>query len=264
LIRSSALFLSLSPPTREYFRQLGEIGESEFVSLLEQDRDALAPGRGWTLQEDLSQEISRAANALERLDRLEQALEGRYMDFRVSPSLENINFVFDRTAGEPVLYRSVAKPAHPRAHGDELTFVFAPLRLEARETYRLILIGYRSARFGSNDQIAAEVLVNPGEGYANAPVYQRARVEVEGHKNFAVDFKAPADVVSISDLRVTVRNQPIRSAMLYVRTRLQSGMGDAVARAVPPRPPRPVPEPEPFPADATKTGQRKRRSITEI
>jgi hypothetical protein len=232
LVRSAALFLSLSPPTREYFRLLGEIGEVEFVSMLQQEGEALEMGRGFTIQEDLNVEVQKVMRSLERLDRLEQALEGKYMDYRLSPSLESINFVFDRTGGDPVLYKSVAKPARPQAQGQELTFVFAPLRLEARETYRLILVGERQARFVPGDRITAELRINPGEGYSHPPDYPVAVYEIDGQRNFAVDFKAPDDVVTINDVRVSLRStQPIRSAILYVRGRLLSA---AVASQAPP------------------------------
>jgi hypothetical protein len=239
LVRSAALFLSLSPPTREYFRLLGEIGEVEFVSMLQQEGEALEMGRGFTINEDLNVEVQKVMRSLERLDRLEQALEGKYMDYRVSPSLESINFVFDRTGGDPVLYKSVAKPARPQAQGQELTFVFAPLRLEARETYRLILVGDRQARFVPGDRITAELRINPGEGYSQAPEYQAANYEIEGHRNFAIDFKAPDDVMTINDLRVSLRStQPIRSAILYVRGRLLSAA--SFSQAPPQLIPRPV------------------------
>ncbi len=232
LVRSSALFLSLSPPTREYFRLLGEIGEVEFVSMLQQESEALQMGRGFSVHDDLSVEVQKALRALERLDRLEQALEGKYMDYRLSPSLESINFVFDRTTGEPVLYRSVAKPARPQAHGQELTFVFAPLRLEARESYRLILVGDRQARFAPGDRLTAELKINPGEGYDHKSEYPTATYEIDGQRNFAVDFNAPSDVLTINDLRVSLRSaQPIRSAILYVRGRLLTA---SVPLAAPP------------------------------
>jgi hypothetical protein len=248
LVRSAALFLSLSPPTREYFRLLGEIGEVEFVSMLQQETEALELGRGFVVNEDLNVEVQKMMRSLERLDRLEQALEGKYMDYRVSPSLESINFVFDRTTGDPVLYKSVAKPARPQAHGQELTFVFAPLRLEARETYRLILVGDRQARFVAGDRMSAELRINPGEGYSHKPEYPIATYEIEGQRNFAIDFKAPDDVVTINDLRVSLRStQPIRSAILYVRSRLmQSSAAGFPAppplpqRAAPPAPSRPA------------------------
>jgi hypothetical protein len=224
LIRSSALFLSLSPPAREYFRLLGEIGETEFLSWLEQEGEALEMGRRWSLHDDLGVEVAKVARALDRLDRLEQALEGKYMDYRISPSLESINFVFDRTSGDPVLYKTVAKPARPQAHGQELTFVFAPLRLEAREQYRVILVGDRQAKFVGGDELTVELRINPGEGYRHAPEYRTSLYEIDSQRNFAIDFSAPQDVVSINDVRVSLRSsQPIRSAILYVRARLMEG-----------------------------------------
>jgi hypothetical protein len=249
LVRSAAMFLSLSPPTREYFRLLGEIGEVEFVSMLQQEGEALRMGRGFTVDENLNVEVLKMTHALERLDRLEQALEGRYMDYRLSPSLESIAFVFDRTAGDPVLYKSVAKPARPQAQGQEITFVFAPLRLEARETYRLLLIGDRQARFGPGDRLTAELRLNQGEGTGRQPEYPVATYEVDGQRNFAIDFKAPEDVGVINDVRVSLRsNQPIRSAILYVRSRLLTANSGNVAAPppLPARPPSPAP-PRPAP-----------------
>jgi hypothetical protein len=241
LIRSAALFLSLSPPTKEYFRLLGEIGETEFVSMLEQEGEALEMGRRWSLDDDLGLEAQKVARALDRLDRLEQALEGKYMDYRISPSLESINFVFDRTSGDPVLYKSVAKPARPQAQGQEVTFVFAPLRLEARELYRLILVGDRQAKFVAGDSLTTELRINPGEGYSHKPEYRTSQYEVDGQRNFAVDFNVPEDVVNINDLRVSLRSsQPIRSAILYVRARLM-----VAPRGVPPPPPLPRPQEPP-------------------
>ena len=216
--------------------------------------------------------------ALDRLDRLEQALEGEYLDFRISPSLESLNFVFDGTGGEPVLYKSVAKPSRGQRHGQDLTFVFAPLRLEARETYRLILVGERHASFKPGDRLSVELHFNPGRGYAEAPAYKATEFEVDEQRNFAVDFKAPADLVTIEDLRVTLHGtEPIRSALLYVRARLLGGARDidASARAVAPALPRGTPRPssyEPAPAPPTPPpaprpdagGVRRRRTMTEI
>jgi hypothetical protein len=234
LIRSAALFLSLSPPTREYFRLLGDIGETEFVSMLEAEGEALEMGRRWSVHDDLGPEVKKAEVALARLDRLEQALEGKYMDYRVSPSLESINFVFDRTTGDPVLYKAVAKPTRPQAHGQELTFVFAPLRLEAREQYRVVLVGDRQATFNAGDSVTAELRINPGEGYSHRPEFHTTPYEIDAQRNFAVDFSAPSDVVTINDLRVSVRSsQPIRSAILYVRARLMPS-GARLAPAPPP------------------------------
>jgi hypothetical protein len=224
LARSAALFLSLSPPTRQYFSLLGEIGETEFTSMLAQESEALEMGRRWSIHDDLSLEIQKARRALDRLARLEQALEGKYLDYRVSPSLESLNFVFDRAGGDPVLYKTVSKPARPQAQGQEITFVFAPLRLESRETYRIVLIGDRQARFTQGDRLSTAIRINHGEGYRGEPDYKSAEYDVEGQRNFAIDFKAPDDVVTINDVRLSLRSaQPIRSAILYVRGRLLAG-----------------------------------------
>lgn len=253
LIRSSALFLSLSPPTRRYFALLGEIGEVEFVSMLEQEREALATGRRWSVHEDLSLEVQKVRRSLDRLSRLEQALEGKYLDYRFSPSLESLNFVFDRTAGD-VLYKSVSKPSRPQAQGQDLTFVFAPLRLESRETYRIVLVGDRQARFSVGDRLAAEVRINPGEGYRQTPDYQVAQFEIDGQRNVAIDFKAPDDVAVINDVRLTMRSaQPIRSAILYVRGRLLT----AAAPASPPSPRAAAPAPRYEPAPSRPSGRLK-------
>jgi hypothetical protein len=249
LIRSSALYLSLSPPTREYFRLLGEVGETEFTSILEQEGRALETERRWSIHDDLQVEFQRSSRELEALSRLQQALEGKYLDFRISPSLESINFFFDRTTGEPVLYKAVAKPSRPQASGQEITFVFAPLRLEAREVYRLILVGDKQARFMPGDQLHAELRLNPGEGYSRAPQYLSAQYEVEGHRNFAFDFKAPEDIVLLNDVRVSLRTvQPIRSAILYVRSRLMARVAAPVSERAPARVQVGPPVAEPRPA----------------
>jgi len=252
LIRDAALFLSLSPPTQEYFRLLADVGEIEFVSMLQQEGQALWMDRQAPVNENLQVEVQQVLRAFDRLERLEQALEGKYLDFRVSPSLEALNFVFDRSAGDPVLYKSIAKPARPQSSGQELTFVFAPLRLETRdrEQYRLILVGDPQASFAPGDRVSVELRTNPGGGYAHRPDYRTAEYELDGQRNFAVDFKAPDDVATINDLRVSLQSsQPIRSAMPYVRSRLLPGAGAGVppappmprhAQAVGDRPPRPI------------------------
>src|SRR5262245_59689210 len=47
LIRSAAIYLDLSPATVAYFQMLGEAGETEFIPLLEQEREMLAMAREW-------------------------------------------------------------------------------------------------------------------------------------------------------------------------------------------------------------------------
>jgi hypothetical protein len=161
------------------------------------------------------------------------------MDYRISPSLESINFVFDSTTGDPVLYKTVAKPARPQAQGGELTFVFAPLDLKkARDQYRIILVGDQQAKFAAGSSLTGELRINAGEGYNRPPERPRSNYDVEGQRNFAFDFNAPEDINAINDIRVSVRStQPIRSAILYVRSRLTSE--SSVMYSPPPRPVRP-------------------------
>ena len=243
-VRSSAVFLSLSRPTQQYFRELGEVGQAEFVALLQQEIEALEMGRKLAVNEDLGIDVQIAIRAIERLDRLEFALEGKYMDYRVSPSLESVNFMFDNTSGAPVLYKSESRPARPQAHGEELTFVFTGLQLGARESYRVVLVGDRNARFVHGDHVRAEILINRGQGYQQKPQYCESGHEIEGHRNFAIDFDAPSDVVTINDVRVSVRSsQSIRSAILYVRKRMRSEVSEPVPPPLPPRPSPPRPSP---------------------
>jgi hypothetical protein len=223
VIRSAAVYLDLSPPTQDYFRELAEAGETEFGSLLEQERQTLLTNRELTIHDNLSVDAQRIEQALRRLHRLEEALEGKYLDFRVSTALEALNFFFDRQYDPPALFQSTAKPARPQAFGDELTFVFAPLKLEGRHKYRLVLIGMPEARFETDDNpITAEIRLNSGAGQPLRPIYNRAFSETPNQRNFAIDFDAPSDVQTISDLRVIVNAAwPIKNSMLYVRRLLQ-------------------------------------------
>src|SRR5262245_9060347 len=251
LIRSAAIYLDLSPPTVSYFQTLGEAGETEFIPLLEQERRMLSQAREWTMHPNLGQDVERIQAGLHRLQRLEEALEGKYIDYRVSPSLESLNFVFDR--GGEAFYQSVSKPSHPQVFNQELTFVFARLKLEGREAYRLILMGETEVRFEIGETLNAEIRINAAGGQPSKPIYKRVACEVFNQRNFAIDFDAPADVVTISDLRVILKaTRPMRSGLLYVRRRFHAKAqlrSEAVYTSVAPPPPvepvAPWPEPEP-------------------
>src|SRR5207302_1816971 len=83
-----------------------------------------------------------------------------------------------------------------------------------------ILVGDRQARFVPGDRLTAELRINPGEGYDHKPDYPTVGYEIDGQRNFAIEFNAPPELVTINDLRVSLRSaQPIRSAILYVRGR---------------------------------------------
>jgi hypothetical protein len=127
-----------------------------------------------------------------------------------------------------------------------LTFVFAQLRIrqETREQYRLVLVGDKKARFSLGEELTTELRINWGEGYKRTPDFVVSRCDRDGQRNFAVDFTTPDDIVSLSDLRASLRSsQPIQSAILYVRTRFFSRPG---SRPAPPRP-EPVVQRQPIP-----------------
>jgi predicted component of type VI protein secretion system len=249
-IRSAAVYLDLSPPTREYFRQLAHIGETEFETLVEQERHTLLTSRELTIHDNLSVDVQRAENALQQLRRLEEALEGKYVDFRVSPVLEALNFFFDRRSD--LFYQSIVRPARPQLFHDELTFVFAPLRPEGQQKYRLILVSMPEARFAEGDSLRAEIRFNVGAGQPLGPVYGTAHCEIPGQRNFAIDVDAPAEVSTISDLRVTMNaTWPIKSCLLYVRRFLYPGSTRISLEE-------PRPEPAPPPQSAPAAGARRR------
>jgi hypothetical protein len=215
LVRSSAVFLQLSPPTRTYFQHLADAGESEFLPLVEQQLNTLSRERKWISEGDLASELSRLNEGLYRLRRLVEALGGKYLDYRLSPSLEALGFVIDRDS--ETLFKAVSKIAHSQATANESTFVFARMQLEGRERYRIILIGNQQASFQINDVIKATIRINVGGGTAIPPIYQEAVCKVAGQKNFAIDFET-REIAAITDIRISVRSDHlVKSAMLYTR-----------------------------------------------
>ncbi len=242
---SSAVYLDLSPPVRQYFEQMIETGETEFITLLEQQKQILQSRRRWEAQEDLSVEVRSALGSLNALSRLERALEGKYIDFRISPSLEAMNFVFDR--GGKVLYKLAAKPARMQGYGDDLTLFFANLRLEGREKYRLILVGEQNATFEPGTKIAAEIRINEGAGFRRQPVMMSCESRSVEQRNFEYDFDAP-DVPTITDLKVSLpAHHPIRTALLFIRHRFYAAAPASPAQpaAPPPQPVQPAVQPVP-------------------
>jgi hypothetical protein len=252
-VRSAAVYLDLSPPTREYFRQLAQVGETEFATLVEQEQRTLLTSRELTIHDNLSLDVQRAENALQQLCRLEEALEGKYVDFRVSPVLEALNFFFDRRSD--LFYQSITRPARPQLFHNELTFVFAPLRPEGQQKYRLILVSTPEARFTEGDSLRVEIRFNAGAGQPLGPVYGTARCDMPGQRNFAIDVDAPTEVSAISDLRVTMNTTwPIKSCLLYVRRFLHPGSTRLSLEE-------PRPEPTPPPQPAPESGPRRPRLV---
>lgn len=261
---SAAVFFDLTPGMQTYYETLKEAGETAFTQLIEQQKRILKTSRTWSLNEDLGAEVRSALANLGALLRLEQALEGKYLDFRVSPTLDAMNFVFDR--GGNMLYKLAAKPSRVQGQGDELITFFSQLRLEGRDKYRLVLVGENGAAFEKGTRVNAEIRINEGAGFQRAPINAVCEARAGSQVNFEFDFEAP-DVPTITDLKVAVAaHLPFRTALLFSRHRFYAGRAEAVAPRVepmarvnepppvsyqpplpPPPPPRYAPPPPPEP-----------------
>jgi len=216
-LQSAAVNLDLSPPVQQYFDALKGAGETEFLPLLEQQRQLLRTSKRWRVEDDLGVEVRAVQNSLRSLQTLERALEGKYIDFRVSPTLDTMNFVFDR--GGSALYKLAAKPARLQGFGDEMTFHFGGIRLEGREKYRIILTAEPEHEYIADVQLPVEIRINEGSGSRRAPIHGVAQARFSGQKNVEFDFDAP-DIATVTDLRVSVpAHFNVRTALLFVRHR---------------------------------------------
>src|SRR5215510_637641 len=256
-VRSASVYLDLSPPTREYFRELVELGITEFGILLEQEQQALLTNRELTIHDNLSDDVRRIEQAFDRLRRLEEALEGKYLDYRVSTSLEALPFFFDRRTDDPALFESQARPARPQLFNDDLSFVFAPLRVDGRQNFRVVLIRENDAHLDLGGNIATIVQINQGAGEGHEPIYPKARCELYDQRNFAVDFRLPPEIHTISDVRVTVNSAyRIRSCLLYRRRLITPGSSRVINPIPPPPEPPPLtPKLAPAPPEPRPTGR---------
>src|SRR5262249_36816502 len=171
---------------------------------------------------------------------LKEARTGKYPDNRVRAGRGPPPFFSDRRTDDPALYESQARPARPQAYGDDLSFVFAPLRLDGRQNFRVVLIRENDALFDMGQNIATIVQINQGTGQGHEPIYPKARCELYDQRNFAVDFRLPPEIHTISDVRVTVNSAyRIRSCLLYRRRLITPGS----SRVINPIPPPPEPPP---------------------
>jgi len=257
-IYGAAVYLDLTPAARQYFEMLKETGETEFIPLLEQQKKILQGAGKLRVDEDLRVELRSVLQSLAAQSRLERALEGKYVDFRLSAALEAMNFIFDR--GGKVLYKLAAKPSRVQGLADELTLTFSQLRLEGRDKYRLILVSEPDASFEKGSRLTAEIRLNEGSGFKRAPIILTTEAKFSDQRNFEFDFEAP-DVPTIMDLRVTVQaHHPIHTALLFVRHRFYaSKLQEREAQPLQPRPGREeetlsasAPERERAMADETK------------
>jgi hypothetical protein len=221
LLHSAAIYFDLATGMQQYYDTLRDTGESELLSLIELQRHTLQVGRTLRLEEDLGLEVRKMLQSLASLEKLERALEGKYIDFRKSASLESTNFVFDR--GGKALYKLAARPARVQGVADDITIFFSNLRLEGRDRYRLILVGDRSAPWLRGTSIGAEVRLNEGSGFRRETLILTGDVKLDEQYNVELDFEAP-DVATITDLRVTVpAYHAVHTALLFIRHRFYAG-----------------------------------------
>lgn len=221
LLRQAATFFDLAPNMQQYYETLRETGETELASLIENQRRQLDAVRSLRLADNLGLEVRSALRSLAVLEKLERALEGKYVDFRISPSLDGMNFIFDR--GGRALYKLAAKPSRVQGVADELTIYFSQLRLEGRDRYRLILLGEKDAPLSRGMTISAEIRLNEGTGFRREAIILSTDVKLDEQYNFEFDFEAP-DVPTITDVRVTIQAyHPIRTALLFSRHRFYAG-----------------------------------------
>ena len=217
MLHSAAIFFDLATGMQQYYDTLRETGESELLGLIELQKHALQLGRTLRLDEDLGLEVSRMLQSLAGLEKLERALEGKYIDFRKSASLESTNFIFDR--GGKALYKLAARPSRVQGVADEMTIIFSNLRLEGRDRYRLILVGDRATPWLRGTSIGAEIRLNEGSGFRRESLILTGDVKFDEQNNIELDFEAP-DVPTITDLRVTVpAYHTVHTALLFIRHR---------------------------------------------
>jgi len=238
--RRVALALDLSAATQHFFSTLAGT-DASYAVLLEEERGALAAQRQISPRADLRESVERAEATLVRLAGLCQALEGKYVDYRVNRSVDSLRFLLDRDGDH--FYLAVATPGHPQREGDLLTFVFSQMSLTGRHEYRVVLLGDPQgiSSWQIGDELWVDLRVNSASG-PGKPISRTAYCEVQGQRNFAVNFDTPPDVATLSGLQVTVHpGHRVRGAILFQR---RLGLeGEPAADA--PVPPLRDSEPEP-------------------
>ncbi len=233
--RRVALALDLSSSTQSYFQTLSG-ADATYNDLLEEERGVLAARRELAVREDLRQSLARADDTLRRIRRVVEALEGKYIDYRINRSVDAVKFLLDRQGDQ--FYVAVATPGHPQRDGDLITFVFNQLSLTGRHEYRLVLLGDPEGVSGwqVGDELRVDLRIN-AEGAPGRPISRVATCEIPGQRNFGITFETPADVATIAGLSAQV--QPahrVRGAILFQRRLglVAGAMPDAMPPSSPP------------------------------
>lgn len=243
--RRVALALDLSSSTQSYFQTLAG-ADASYNDLLEEERGMLASRRELSAREDLRQSLARAEDTLRRIRRVVEALEGKYLDYRINRAVDAVKFLLDRQGDQ--FYVAVATPGHPQRDGNLVTFVFNQLALTGRHEYRLVLLGDPDGVSGwqMGDELQVDLRIN-AEGAPGRPISRVAVCEIPGQRNFGISFETPADVATIAGVTAQVQPaQRVRGAILFQRRLGLVGMAAPAASSATPARPAAAPTPDPL------------------
>src|SRR6185437_2907314 len=84
--RRIAVALDLSASTQSFFQTLTG-ADASYATLLEEERQALSTRRELSPRDDLRHSLERAEQTIGQLRRLCEALEGKYLDYRINRSI---------------------------------------------------------------------------------------------------------------------------------------------------------------------------------
>ncbi len=242
--RIAALALNLSSSTRQFLKDLGQV-DAGYTDLLAAEQGTLALQRELDRREELRPLVVRATETLQRLRQVIEALAGKYVDYRINRAIESLRFLLDRDGEQ--FYEAVTSPSFPQREGDLLTFVWSQLELAGRHEYRVVLAGDPKASYqwAPGQEISVTIRVNAAGG-PRPPMSRSVVAEVEGQRNFAVNFDTPTDVATIAGLTVTVQpGHGIRGAILFRRRLGMATPGAGSALPLPQTGPSAAPAPPP-------------------
>ncbi len=241
MARRLALALDLSDSTQSFIRQLSQSDHS-YETILEEESDLLAVDRQTRIGLDLAEPLSRAQAVVERAVRLTNALEAKYVDYRINERIDALRFLVDRDGEE--FFEAVQAQPRMRTQADILTLTYSQISLNAKMGYRLVLVGEAGSAAGLNvgDVVDVTLHFNTERG-GSPPITQQRVCEISQQLNFGIDFDPPSEVGAITDLRVVVRGTRFRTAVIYRRVR------GVVSDPLPPTVIEEVPPPSPPPAE---------------
>ncbi|MBK8056896.1 MAG: hypothetical protein IPK33_03140 [Gemmatimonadetes bacterium] len=220
--RTIALALQLSETTRDFLTLLGDV-DAAYTGLLRDERQTLSAAREVVPGKDLRLDLVHASQGLDRIKSLLRAIEARYLDYRVNPTIDTLRFLID--VGGEHFYALAARSSNIQRTSSLLTIVFTDLKLSGRQSYRLLLLadpnGVPSCQPG--ESLRPTVRINSAAG-GGRPITRTLDCQIDGQRNFALDLD-DIEVETISTMHVTLEEpHKVRGAVLYQRTR-QLGFG---------------------------------------